>query len=142
MPNARNSCSSIIHNSCLYVFGGSDGKNFSSIVDCYNLQKEHWTQCNPMPTATATTGITSRGNDLYLFGGIPYSTSKGAYKMNLNNSKWDTLPDMIKAKMYANAVTIENDLFVVGKNINWRSTKNEKRPEVVFCERYIAEKNT
>ncbi|XP_050438384.1 uncharacterized protein LOC126844314 [Adelges cooleyi] len=93
-----------------------------------------------MPTANALMGITSRGNYIHLLGGC--AKSKGAYKMKLNDSKWDTLPDMINAKVFANAVTIGNDLFVVGKNTNWCLKKNEERPDGVFCERYIAEKNT
>ncbi|XP_050442202.1 kelch-like protein 28 isoform X2 [Adelges cooleyi] len=147
MPNGRNLCSSIIHNSRLYVFGGYDnsgGDNFFSSVDCYDLLKRCWIQCHPMPTATAvvgwvTMGISDRENDIYLFGS--YKKLKGAYKMNINDSKWDTLPDMINRKRFANAVTIENDLFVVGKNTVWWLTKNDEEPEGVFCERYIAEKN-
>ncbi|XP_050443161.1 kelch-like protein 5 [Adelges cooleyi] len=148
MPTPRQLCSLIIHNSRLYVFGGYDNSgddNFLSSVDCYDLLKRCWIQCHhPMPTATAkvewvTMGISDRENDIYLFGGN--EKLKGAYKMNINDSKWDTLPDMINAKRFANAVTIENDLFVVGKNTTLWFTKNDEEPEGVFCERYIAEKN-
>ncbi|XP_050443162.1 kelch-like protein 10 [Adelges cooleyi] len=140
LPTARSFCSSVIHNSRLYVFGGNDGEDLLSSVYCYNLREKCWTMCNLMPTATATTmGITSRGNDFYIFGG--HGTPEGAYKMNINDSKWDTLPDMINAKYFANAVTIKNNFFVVGKNTAWWYTKNDEKPKGVFCERYIAGKN-
>ncbi|XP_050426585.1 kelch-like protein 2 [Adelges cooleyi] len=142
MTTARKLCSSIIHNNCLYVFGGVDEKDkLFSNADCYNLQERCWTQCNAMPTPTALMGITSRGNDLYVFGGPPYLRANRAYKINLNDLKWDTLPEMINPKLFANAVTIENDFFVVGKNTAWWYTKNDEGPEGVFCERFIAEKN-
>ncbi|XP_050442509.1 kelch-like protein diablo [Adelges cooleyi] len=140
MPYPRYGCSAINHGSCLYVFGGYYNNDRLSRVDCYNLQEKLWKQCNSMPTVADSMGITSGGNDLYLFGSYPSEISEYAYKMNLTDLTWDKLPNMNNKKAFGNAVTFENDIFVVGKNSIRCLSKNEKSPDSVFCERYIAEK--
>ncbi|XP_050431019.1 kelch-like protein 12 [Adelges cooleyi] len=118
MPTPRKYCKSIIHNNCLFVFGGINDKMMLKSVDCYNLKNKRWITLGSMPAPKCSMAMAVGKNVLYLIGGglgiFPYSSEKSVFKFDLKNHKWTVLPEMNEPRFNANGVLIKNDLFVFG----------------------------
>ncbi|XP_050442503.1 kelch-like protein 4 [Adelges cooleyi] len=111
MPTARDSCSAIINNNQLYVFGGYDF-NYLATVEYYDFENKYWEQLDPMPIANSKMAITRINNFIYLIGVVFGHTR--IFKFDVHHFKWDEIPNMHSGKQFAthNVVNKKNDLIV------------------------------
>ncbi|XP_050420993.1 kelch-like protein 28 [Adelges cooleyi] len=128
MPTARRWCSAITNNDDLYVFGGKNGADLST-VECYDFAKKNWKQFDPMPICNSTMGVTIIENYIYIIGGV--CESQRVFKFDLRHSKWSEMPKTHLKTSYATSSFVNkgNDIFLF-VNEGGR----------IYCEIYDAEK--
>lgn len=114
----------------IFVVGGrlEDGRA-TTIVEAYSPLNNGWRPVTPLPRPVAGGLALASGGKLYLFGGQDGDeVLNEAYMYDPAGDRWETLPTMQQARVFAAGGTLGSDLYVVGGS--------DGRRALATCERF------
>lgn len=114
----------------IYVVGGrlEDGRA-TTTVEAYSPLNDGWRPITPLPRPVAGGLALASGGKLYLFGGQDGDeVLDEAYVYDPSTERWETLPAMRQARVFAAGGTLGSALYVVGGS--------DGRRALATCERF------
>ena len=97
----------------IYFFGGYSNPTSYKTAYKFDTQTNEFTQLTDMPYGGYSLGITSAGNNIYLFG--LNNTGKDVYKYNIIDNTYTSVGEVSDIINYSYAVNInDNKIFVLG----------------------------
>ncbi|XP_047132157.2 kelch-like protein 28 isoform X1 [Hydra vulgaris] len=105
---------------CVFLSGGKDGL-LNNLVSCtlYNLKKDTWIDCSPLPTPRINAAAVANNGVVYVVGGyIPYSTSflptSSMIKYSIYTHTWKYSLEMTEKRSGHVAVNSQGFIYVIG----------------------------
>lgn len=120
IPTARNSAAAAMIGSDWHVVGGRTvaGGN-TGAHEVYDAGEDRWRAAAPMPQGQGGLAAASVGDKLYAFGGEFFQPSPGgvyaeSWVYSANEDSWAPIPDMPSPRHGLGAVTLNDEIYVVG----------------------------
>lgn len=114
-PCPRSSSASIIHEDCLYLFGGFTFNGRLDEIYQYNFKTFKWIKIKTKgdkPSARENNGAVVFENKLYVYGGYDgVSWFKDFYSLNFDNFEWTRLP--IQGMIYTSSPSFYDIYFLI-----------------------------
>lgn len=101
---------------CIYVFGGKDGFEALSTVQCYQPSSNSWSLGPAMCQARKALCAVSFAGDLYAIGGCVndnYALNR-VEKLSVATQRWTELSPMTQERKYASAAVTGDNILVIG----------------------------
>lgn len=127
MPTSRTGCIAEFVNGKMYAIGGF-AENFLAINEEYDPSTKKWTPKASLPTARAYASSFVYNNQIYIFGGMNFSTrriSSLAYKYNPVGDYWTTLPEMPVGVAFGTVQIVSGKAYVIGGVSRMTTTTGE-----------------
>jgi len=127
MPTSRTGCIAEFVNGKMYAIGGF-AENFLTINEEYNPLTEEWTPKANLPTARAYASSFVYNNQIYVFGGMNFSTrriSSLAYKYDPVGDYWTALPEMPVGVAFGTVQIVSGKAYVIGGVSRMTTTTGE-----------------
>ncbi|CAL8084229.1 unnamed protein product [Calicophoron daubneyi] len=113
-----------VHNRRLYALGGDNNRTVLNTVEYYCMDelsqsmRKGWTQTTGMLIARGAPAADCVNQTIYVCGGYTESRmealTNSCEALNLDTNQWTFIQPMTQARYYANAITVDNVLFVLG----------------------------
>jgi len=121
MPEPRSGGRAIVTDNSIYYIGGHNCALMTNNNWEYNYSSNSWQEHAPMPTKRAEMATTLAHNKVYCFGGWlgnNIGMTDVAEVYDIKTDTWDTLPRLPVKITSANAVTVGNDIYILGGTIS------------------------
>ena len=111
MPVAKSS-RAVVNGEWIYLVGGYDQKKALQGFDRFNLARNEWQQLADIPVRLSAHSATVWHDKLLTFG--DYDKMSSAYSYDFEKAQWQKLALDYKASRHNAAVTVNNEVFVIG----------------------------
>lgn len=117
MPTARSEMPAVEIAGRVYVPGGFSGPLGSGRLEAYQIATDTWQRLADMPQARHHLMATAHAGVLYVLGGsapFGFSATDSAWRYDPAEDRWTELPSMPERRMSGAAVTLGEQIMVVG----------------------------
>lgn len=115
MPQAKEAKGEII-NGKLYVIGGFNSAmpNYSTSIDCYDIQTNTWSHMMDMPASNSANATSAYQNKIWVVGDYDNLTFVGYYDVLTN--QFVSIQSNIIARRHAGTIALNNNVYAFGGN--------------------------
>lgn len=121
-PSPRDRHTAIVHNRCIYIFGGYDGYNRVDDFHRYCIQSGTWNLMEPLnpeagPSPRHSHSAVVYENHMYVFGGYDGHYRNDLYKYNFSTNTWQEIRRdgmWPKSRYRTSATVLDNRMYLFG----------------------------
>ena len=99
----------------LYVLGGLDQQNYTTVVEVYDPVARTWTSLNPMPAPALYSGVGVVGGKIYVCGGnSTVGNTTDVWEYDPATDSWTQKASMLTAQVAPGSGAVDGKIYLIG----------------------------